>query len=68
MIRDDLWRSEFEKLKALDEPPGIVTLYDQGETKDGLPYVAMRLITTRKVATCLGTWLIPVFGKQSGSS
>lgn len=44
MMRDDLWRSEYEKLKALDEPPGIVTLYDRGETRDGLPYVAMRLM------------------------
>ncbi len=44
MIRDDLWRSEYEKLKALDEPPGIVTLYDQGETTDGRPFVAMRLM------------------------
>ncbi len=43
-LRQEMWRAEYEKLKALDEPPGIVTLYDQGETEGGLPYVAMRLM------------------------
>lgn len=47
-IQEALWQGEYEKLRALDEPPGIVTLYDRGNTDDeGLPYVSMRLMADR---------------------
>lgn len=47
-IQEGLWQAEYEKLRALDEPPGIVTLYDRGHTDDGgLPYVSMRLMADR---------------------
>ncbi|MFT5468754.1 MAG: hypothetical protein ACI8UO_003866 [Verrucomicrobiales bacterium] len=47
-IQEGLWQTEYEKLRALDEPPGIVTLYDRGHTDDeGLPYVSMRLMADR---------------------
>ena len=46
-LQDELWRGEYEKLRALDEPPGVVTLYDAGRTDEGLPFVAMRLMADR---------------------
>lgn len=47
VIQEATWQSEYEKLKALDEPPGIVTLYDRGYTEDGQPYYAMRLMADK---------------------
>lgn len=47
-IQEELWQGEYEKLRALDEPPGIVTLYDSGHTdNEGLPYVSMRLMADK---------------------
>ena len=43
-VREALWVEEYEKLKALDEPPGIITLYDRGRLGDGQPWYAMRLM------------------------
>ncbi|MEM7010966.1 MAG: protein kinase [Verrucomicrobiota bacterium] len=53
-IQEGLWQGEYEKLRALDEPPGIVTLYDRGHTDDdGLPFVSMRLMADKDDA---GIW------------
>tara|TARA_R110000850_G_scaffold30303_9_gene83567 strand:+ start:5205 stop:7841 length:2637 start_codon:yes stop_codon:yes gene_type:complete len=53
-LRRDRWKAEYQKLKELDEPPGIVTLYDQGETEDGQPFVAMRLMANEAFGD--GSW------------
>ncbi len=64
-IQEMLFEGEYDKLRQLDEHPGIVTLYDRGRTAANEPYFVMRLLAEKQAGD--GRWVGRTLGSRLGN-